>query len=44
MLWSDQDAVLAFPLRLLRTPIMAEATDFVLQRPFAFRLLPRDIA
>ena len=28
-----------------KTPsILAEVTDFVLQRPFAFRLLPRDIA
>ena len=40
----DQDAVPAFPLRLLRTPMLAEVIDFVFQRRFAFRLLPHDIA
>ena len=44
MTWSDQDAVPVFSLRLLRIPVLAEVTDFVLQRQFAFRLLPRDIA
>ena len=44
MLRSGQDAVPAFPLRLLRIPILAEAIYFVLQQPFAFRLLSRDIA
>ena len=39
---SDQDAVPAFPLRLIRVPILAEVTDF--QRPFVFRILPRDVA
>ena len=41
---SDEDAVPAFPLRLIRVPILAEVIDFVLERPFAFLLLPRDIA
>ena len=40
----DQDAVTAFLLRLIRIPIPDEVIDFVLQRPSAFRLLPRDIA
>ena len=37
-------AVHAFPLRLLSIPKQAEVTYFVLQRQFAFRSLPRDIA
>ena len=41
---SGQEAVPAFSLRLPRIPILAEVTDFVLQRPFEFRLLPGDIA
>ena len=40
----DQDAVTAFPLRLIRIPILDEVAGFVLQRPFVFRLFPRDIA
>ena len=41
---SDQDAVPAFPFRLPRIPMLAEVIDFVLQQPFALRLLPCDIA
>ena len=41
---SDEDAVPPFPLRLLRVVILDEVMDFVVQRPFAFLLLARDIA
>ena len=37
-------SVPAFPLGLFSTPKQAEVIDFVLQRQFAFRPLPRDIA
>ena len=41
---SDEDAVTALPLRLIRIPILAEVIGFILQRPFASRLFPRDVA
>ena len=41
---SDQEAVTAFPFRLIRIPILDEVTYFVLDRPFAFRLFPRDFS
>ena len=41
---SDLDAVPTFPLRLLHIPKPAKLIGFVLQRPFAFRFLPYDVA
>ena len=44
MLPSDQDAVPAFPLRLIRFPILAEAIDFVFSDRLYSAFFPCDIA
>ena len=41
---SDQDAVPAFPLRLIRFPILAEAIDFVFSDRLYSAFFPCDIA